>query len=111
MTIPKGVKAATQKLTDMLGELMPQFRNRLTANEQRIGIHLRGNQDLYEGLRELIESRIKGRAKLPEPRDPVVCKSMVARDRELQVILSTLEFIYKSPAVQLAEEEESEQPA
>ena len=94
----------------MLQDFLPQFRNRLTASESRLGIHLRGNQDLFESLRDLIQERIEGRAKLPEPTDPLTCKSMVARDRELQAILARLEFVYRSPVLQAAEERQREQP-
>lgn len=110
MTVPKGVRARTQKVADMLRDIIPQFRHRLTPDEERLGIHLRGNQDLYEALSNLILSRIEGRAKLPEPSDPVVCKSMLAKDRELEWVLLRLEFVYRSPALKSVEDH-SEPPA
>jgi hypothetical protein len=95
----------------MVMDMLPRMRGgSLTREEQSVGIHLRGNAALYEGLTDLIRSRIQGRASVPEPTDPVMCKSMVARDRELQWLLVRLEAIYHSPVVQPGHSE-GEQPA
>ncbi len=102
MTIPPGVMNIPRRVTDVVRDLIPRFRNSLTAEEQRVATYLRGNENLFEGLKELIELRIQGRANVPEPSDPIQCKSMLARDRELQSFLAKLEFIYKSPVTQPA---------
>ena len=107
--MPRGVRAATQKITDVLGDFLPKFRDRLTPDEQDLGIYLRGNKELYEALTKVIQFRIEGRAKVPEPSDPLMCKSMLARDRELQTLLSRLEYVYRSPVLQPADD--GEQPA
>ena len=110
MTIPKGFSAGAMKLSDMVRSMAPFLRVNLTASETQIGIYLRGNSDLFEGLKGLIESRRQGRANLPVPSNPVDCKVSMAMDRELRWLLSRLEFIHKSPAAQPAEKD-SEQPA
>ena len=76
---------------------LPQARNRMSKSEMDLAIILRGNDKLMAYLTEMINDRIAGRARVPEPSDPLVCKSMLARDRELQWLLSRLEFIYRSP--------------
>ena len=89
----------SRRVVDMLLDHVPFMRQRLTSTELDIGIHLRGNAPLYEALTCLIRSRIEGRATVPEPNDPLKCKSMLARDRELGWLLSTLERVYASPAI------------
>lgn len=111
MTVPRGVQSAARRVSDMVRDMVPHFRQRLTRDEQRLGIYLRGNMELFEALTGLVQSRIEGRGKLPVPSNPILCKAMMERDRELQWLLSRLEFVYRSPAPQLAEEEEREQPA
>lgn len=81
----------------MVREAIPWMRLRLTKQEAELGIHLRGNERLYTALVDLIETRIEARAALPEPSEPLVCKSMMAKDRELRWLLSRLAFVYKSP--------------
>jgi hypothetical protein len=110
MTVPRGVQAATRRVSDMVRDILPFMRNRLSADEQRLGVHLRGNTAMYEALTGIIQSRVTGRAKLPEPSDPLMCKSMLARDRELQWLLSRLEQVYHSPASQPGDTE-GEPPA
>ena len=98
MTIPKVLSEGRERLTDFVRQLMPVGVGRMTDRENAVAIHLRGNEKLYQALTSLISSRVEGRARLPEPSDPLVCKSMMARDKELQWLLSRLEFIYTSPA-------------
>ena len=110
MTVPRFAQAATQRVSDMVRDLVPFMRNRLSADERRLGVHLRGNTDLFESISGIIQSRMGGRAKLPEPSDPLMCKSMLARDRELQWLLMRLEQVYRSPATQPGDAE-GEPPA
>jgi hypothetical protein len=110
MTIPRGFTPGRRRLTDVVREMIPHLRNALTPDERALAIHLRGNEALYLALTTLVRSRIEGRAKLPEPTDPLAAKSMVARDRELQWVLARLEFVYRSPVSQPAEDD-SEPPA
>lgn len=110
MTIPRGMLAATQKVSDMVRAMVPHLRGRLTPDEAALAVHLRGNERLYEDLTRIIRGRIGGRASLPEPSDPLVCKSMLARDRELQWLLSRLEFIHRSPVATPADSD-GEPPA
>lgn len=111
MTVPRGNGKDRRRVTDIVRDLIPRFRYRLSHDEQQLGIYLRGNKDLFESLTGLIQSRIGGRASLPVPSDPIVCKAMLERDRELQWLLSRLEFVYKSPVSEPAEAEQGEQPA
>lgn len=104
MTVQERVRTAARTVADSVREMFPHYRDRSTFHERQLGIFLRGNKDLYEALTGIIQSRIEGRANLPEPSDPLQCKSMMARDRECQSILSRLSLIYRSPAPQPAEE-------
>lgn len=111
MTVPKGFSATMGRVSDMVREAFPRMRpTRLTEDERVVGIYLRSNDNLLEGLRNVIESRIRSRGNLPVPSDPVVCKAILERDRELQWLISRLEFIHGSPALQ-EEEQQREQPA
>ncbi|KKN27292.1 hypothetical protein LCGC14_0866070 [marine sediment metagenome] len=101
-TVPPGAMNLPRRVVDIVRDLVPRFRNSLSPVEQRVAIYLRGNENLFEGLKALIELRIQGRANVPEPSDPIQCKSMLARDREIQSFLTRLEFIYKSPIKQPA---------
>lgn len=111
MTVPKFVQSATKKIADVLQDMVPQWRHELTPSEQRIGVYLRGNDDLLTGLREIIEERTGRRAALPVPSDPLMCKAVMERDKELRWFLSRLEFIHSSPVAQSVEEDDREQPA
>jgi hypothetical protein len=104
MTVPPGMSSAARKVSDIVREMVPHFRPRLSRDEQLVGVHLRGNEQLFEGLKGILQSRIEGRARVPEPSDPLVCKSMLAHDREVQWLLSRLEFIYRSPVSEPGEE-------
>lgn len=110
MTIPRGIHTATRKVSDMVRAMVPHMRQVLSKDEHQLAVYLRGNEVMFDALTGMIRTRIAGRASLPEPSDPLVCKSMLARDRELQWLLSRLEFVYKSPVSQTAEED-GEQPA
>ena len=94
----------SRRIVDMLRDHIPFMRQRLTPTELDIGIHLRGNEALYEALTRLIRTRLEGRAKLPEPSNPIDCKSLVARDCELRWLLNRLDTIYLSPVVQPVDE-------
>jgi hypothetical protein len=108
MTIPKFTQEVREKLSDYVRNLFPVVRTRMSKEEVDLGIHLRGNPKLYEALTAIIKTRIEGRAGIPEPSDPLDCKSMLARDRELQWLLSRLAFVYSSPVNQ---QEDGELPA
>ena len=109
MTIPKFTQEVRQKLSDYVQGLFPALRNRMSKEETDLAILLRGNQRLYEALVAVIKSRIEGRAGVAEPSDPLVCKSMLARDRELQFLLNRLAFLYSSPVN--PQPDDGEQPA
>lgn len=111
VTIPRGMQGAARKVSDLVREMVPFMRRSLTADEALVAVYLRGNENLLKGLRAMVQSRIEGRAHLPEPSDPLVCKSMVARDRELQWLMSRLEFIHRSPMSEPVAQDDSEQPA
>lgn len=110
MTVPRNMPQMVSKVSEMVRGLIPTYRDRTTTDERTVGVYLRGNQDLLLGLSGIIKSRIEGRAKVPEPSDPVQCKAMLARDRELQWLLAKLEFIYTSPVAATGEQEIGEQP-
>ena len=96
------------RVSDMVRRAIPFMRHRLTQNEQQLGVHLRGNVSLHNALVGLIQTRVESRAQVQEPADPVVCKSMMARDRELQWLKSRLDFVFQSPVLEPASD--SEQP-
>lgn len=112
MTIPNMVNFARNTVSDMVRSMLPKHGQppTMSAEDQRLAIHLRGNKDLFESLRETILSRIAGRAGIPEPSDPLIAKSMIARDRELQWLLGKLESVYASPVMD-TEPTDEEQPA
>lgn len=108
MTIPPGFGNAVQKVSDMVREMIPRFRHHLTEEEAALGLHLRGNAALLAALTNLVRTRIQGRGQLPVPIDPVICRGMMERDRELQWLLSRLEYVHASPVTPL--EDDREQP-
>ena len=110
MTIPKAVSGAARRVSDLVREMIPQWRQRLTKDEASLAIYLRGNEDMWKALQAIIQSRITGRASVPVPSDPIVCKAMLERDRELQWLLSRLDFVYRSSASQ-PEPDDREPPA
>lgn len=110
MTIPPGIKDIPRKVSDMVREMIPRFRHHLTEEEAALALHLRGNTVLLEALKALIQTRISGRGSIPVPIDPIVCRGMMERDRELQWLLSRLEYVHTSPVTQ-PEHDVREQPA
>lgn len=97
MTIPRPLAVAAQRVSDWVREALPKARFRITPNESALSVHLRANPALYDDLTKFLRSRIEGRAAVPEPNDPLVAKSMVARDREVQWILARLDFLKNAP--------------
>lgn len=94
----------------MLMGMVPFLRHGTTKEEDNLAVHIRGNEPLYEALTNLIRTRIEARSRVTEPSDPIQCKSIIARDRELQWLLDRLEFIYNMPSQQ-QEVQEDELPA
>jgi hypothetical protein len=112
LTIPPGVQSRIRRVSDVVRDMIPGIRQQqLTSEEASVAIYLRGNENLYNGLKGIVEARIAGRATVAEPSDPVACKSIIARDRELQWLLSRLEHIYSSPLSEAAIDDDSELPA
>jgi hypothetical protein len=104
------MKAATERVTDFVRGLGVKQRSRISEIDEALGVYLRGNEPLFKALSDMLNARIEGRAKLPEPSDPLQCKSILARDREVQAILGRLNYVYRSPVSQPVEDD-SEQPA
>lgn len=98
MTIPRPLQHTTRRLTDAVREMFAGVRHGgLPKEEASLGVHLRGNRALYESLVAVLKTRIEGRALQPEPTDPLVAKSMIARDREIQWAVAMLERVFTSP--------------
>jgi len=93
MTIPK----MASSVAEMVRRIIPTQRFRMPPEEQRLAVLLRGNKELLDALKGVLNARIQGRALTAEPSDPVACKSMVARDRELQGFIARLDFLFNSP--------------
>jgi len=110
MTVPRFAESGMRRVADMVRELVPSLRNRLSKEDEVLALQLRGNAPLYEAIIGIIKARIGGRQMVPEPSDPLVAKSMLARDRELQWLLGKLEFLYHSSPSNL-EQDDREQPA
>jgi len=110
VTVPRGMGHVARTVADMVREMVPRHRRTLSEEERIVGVHLRGNDALFNGLKSMIESRIGGRAHLPVPSDPLICKSMLERDNELRWLLSRLEAIHSSPVAEPVEDTR-EQPA
>jgi hypothetical protein len=98
------------RVTDMVREMIPRFTGaKLTPEERRIAVYLRGNEDLFEALTDLIRLRIGRRGNLPAPSDPVECKAWLEMDRELRWLLGRLDAIHHSPVAEPVDQ--GEQPA
>lgn len=100
---------APQRVSDYVRRRISAWRNPFTQEEIDLAPHIRGNEKLYNALARLIETRIGGRARLPVPSDPLICKSMLERDNELRWLLSRLDTVYRSLPSQPADN--GEQPA
>lgn len=98
------------QLVDYVRQLTAKFRWRLNPAETELARFLRGNAPLHEALKAFLQERLKGRANVPEPSTPDECKSIVARDREVQWVINRLEFLFKSP-VSTPADVEGEPPA
>ena len=98
MTMPR-ISSTMNRVSDMVREMVPFLRRAQSPQEIELALHLRGNVALYNALIAIIDLRIRGRAGVPEPSDPVLCKSMLARDRELQWLRDALERAYRAPAL------------
>lgn len=103
-------RRAVGKVADYVRSLLPAMRLGLSESEQALAAHLRGNERLYNDLTAVLRGRIEGRARIAEPTDPLVCKSILARDREIQFLLGRLDLLYRSPVNEATEEDEGEQP-
>lgn len=97
-------------VTNMVRDMIPFMRARMSGEEMDLAIYLRGNEPLYNSLVSVIRAKIEGRARLPEPSDPLECKSRMARDHELRWLLNRLEFIHRAPVLQPVDSRD-EQPA
>jgi hypothetical protein len=109
VTVPRPKAGPAKRVSDLVRELIPSFRKTQSREFGQIAVHLRGNEDLYEGLKSMISSRIEGRANLPVPSDPLECMRRLAMDKEASIVLAQLESIYTSPVLEPAKD--SEQPA
>lgn len=102
-------RSTAARLTDFVLEKARLKRRTLSKDERQVAAFLRGNEDLFSGLKAIIRSRIEGRASLPVPSTPQECVISMARDRELRWLLSRLEAVYHSPINEPADSA-SEQP-
>ena len=99
-------RAFSGRVADMVRGLATRFRTpRLTVHEAALAVHLRGNVALYDSLTTFIRARIESRLALPEPDDPLTCKSILARTDELRWVLARLEYVHRSPINPEAESE------
>lgn len=110
VTMPHIASATARRVSDMVRDMIPKFRQSLSREETQLGIYLRGNKELFQSLCKIIQFRIEGRANLPLPEKPIECMERIARDKELRWFLSRLEFVYRSPVVQ-GPESQGEPPA
>lgn len=97
------ILSAPQRVSDYVRKRISTWRNPFTQEEIDFAPHIRGNEKLYTALTRIIETRIGGRARMPVPSDPLICKSMLERDNELRWLLSRLEAVYRSAASQPAD--------
>lgn len=108
-SIPKGFAAGARRVRDVVREFVPYSRYSLSNEELRLRVHLRGNKELFEALTALVMTRIKGRANMPVPSDPVLCMASMAMDKELNWFLARLGYVYRSPVSEPAKDS-GEQP-
>jgi hypothetical protein len=108
MSMATSLSNSARRVADVVREMIPHLRQApLTPDEATAATFMRGNEPLHAALTRIITTRIQGRASIAEPSDPVVCKSMMARDRELQWVLNRLDFLYHAPVQQ----DDDERPA
>ncbi len=84
---------------DAVREWLPGAKYRLTSDELDLAIFLRGNESLYQSLCSVIAAPIEARTRLKLSKEPNDSMIILARDKELRVLLQKLEFIYKSPVI------------
>lgn len=100
-----------KSVTDVIRQFArARFAPRMSPIEAALAVHLRGNDALHDALTTYLYARIAGRASVAEPTDPLACKSMVARDREVQAIVAGIDYLFHSPANTATSEENGEQP-
>jgi hypothetical protein len=87
--------------------LPAMVRGKVSREEAELAVHLRTNDMLYEALKKLIESRIRGRATVIEPENPIECRALLARDGECRWFLNAIERARNSRS----QESTSEPPA
>lgn len=108
-TVPKYISDAGQRVREMVVNMLPRLRRNITPEEESVAVYLRGNKNLYEGLTAMISGRLEGRANLPVPSDPIICRGMLERDHELRWLQSRIDYIYHSHPPQPGESD-AEQP-
>lgn len=102
------MSATARRITDIVMERWHRLRSRMTKEDSDLAPHLRGNDRLHDALTELIRSRIRWRESLPVPSDPLECKGFMERNDEMRWLLRRLDFVYRSPVNEVAEQ--GEQP-
>lgn len=107
MTIPK-IKDIPKNVAEYVRHLLPTLKHSMTPLEMDLAVLLRNDPKLYEAVTAMIQARIAARAEVPAPDEPIRCKAMMERDRELQWLLKRLEYLYRAP---LQEQTDMEQPA
>lgn len=80
----------------------------LTEEQVNLAVHLRGNEKLYQALREVIELRLQMRAELVPPADPTLCMQILTRDHELRWVLAQLEQCFTAPTATTGEQPDDE---
>ena len=110
MTVIREIQQGARRVSDMVREMFPHIRGRMTAEEADLAVHLRGNDRLHAALQSLIRSRIAAREAMSVPADPIVCKVIMERNSELRWLSVKIGQLFRSPANQPSEHE-GEQPA
>ena len=110
MTVIREIQQGARRVSDMVREMFPHIRGRMTAEEADLAVHLRGNDRLHAALQSLIRSRISGREALSVPADPLACKVIMERNGELRWLLGKIEQLFRSPVSEQDSDQEGEQP-
>lgn len=80
-----------RRVADLVREMFPAIRGKMSREEAELGVHLRTNDALYTALKALVEARMRGRALVVEPENPIECRALLARDGECRWLLAAIE--------------------
>ena len=80
-----------RRVSDIVREMIPFMRNRMSGPEHDLAAHLRGNELLFNAFNVVLKDRLEGRARQPVPSDPIKSHMRVVADSELRWLIGRLD--------------------